>query len=506
MSTKPTAIIIGAGYGGMALANILGKAGYTVHVYEKNQKPGGRIAATIKDGFVFDVGPSWYLMPEVFDQYYSLFAASATERLDLIRFTPGYKVFFDDHEPVYIQGDVKQDRNVFESIESGAGDKLEGYVDRSSTAYELAVNYFLYSNFDRLRDLFKWPILRNAPSMLRLTFGSLHRYVSNIFRDQRLHQLLEYHMVFLGSSPFQAPAIYTLMSHLDYRSGVFYPKRGMLSLVDDMQALGKEYDIMYHYGVDVREISVSNGSATGITLADGTTHAADVVISNADLHHTETVLVPEQYRSFPEAHWAKRQSGPGALLLSLGVTGELPELIHHNLYFVDDWKGNFDAIYGNKRIPEHASIYICNPTKTDPSLAPDGHENVFILMPLPSGIDLSDKEQQELADRTIDQLADIAGIKDLRERITTQSIFGPRDFGDNYNAWQYNAFGGESHLLKQSVIFRTPNKSKKLDNLYYVGAGTLPGIGLPMCLISAEMTYKKIAGIKKSGPLEAEDF
>lgn len=488
----------------MALANILGKAGYTVNVYEKNPTAGGRITAIEQDGFVFDLGPSWYLMPEVFEQYYELFGESAEKRLDLIRFTPGYKVFFESHDSLTIQGNVEADREVFEQIEHGAGKKFEHYVAKSSLAYRLAVEYFLYNNFSRFRDVLKLPIIKEAPRMLGLTMSTLDRYVQGQFKDLRLRQLLEYHMVFLGSSPFQAPAIYTLMSHLDYCSGVFYPRRGMLSLVDDMKALGRAYDITYHYSKPVDKILLEGGSAVGVELEEGEQEFADIVISNADVHYTETHMLPATAQSYSSRYWQKRQPGPGALLVSLGVKGELPQLLHHNLYFVDDWRGNFADIYETKQIPRSASIYVCNPTKTDPALAPPGHENIFILLPIPAGVNMSTQEQEALARRAIASLSHMSQIPDLADRITTMNIFGPNDFKDRFNAWQFNAFGGESHLLSQSIIFRTANKSRKVKNLYYVGAGTAPGIGLPMCLIGAQLTYKRITGDKKAGPLSSE--
>lgn len=505
MSAK-TAIIIGAGYGGMATANLLAKAGYTVAIYEKNSHAGGRINAVKQNGYTFDIGPSWYLMPEIFEHYYELFGKSAQQRLDLIRFEPGYKVFFEHNDPLVINGNVSRDKVTFEAIEPGAGAALERYTAISSQTYHLSVQYFLYNNFQALRDILRWPIIKNIPRMLGMVFRNLDTYVSSYFRDQRLKQLLEYHMVFLGSSPFQAPAIYNLMSHLDYVSGVYYPRRGMLSVASDMQALGSELGVHYHFNQAVASIAVTDGRATGIILDDGTHLPADIVISNADLHHTETKLITPPYQSFPESYWAKRQPGPSALLVSVGVTGSLPTIQHHNLFFVDDWRGNFAAIYESKTIPEHASIYVCNPTKTDTSLAPRGHENLFFLIPLPSGVTLSEQQQIELTHTAIQSFASAAGIPDLSERIVEQSIFGPTDFMHHYNAWQYNAFGGESHLLRQSIVFRTPNQSRKVKNLYYVGAGTLPGIGLPMCLISAELTYKKIVGNRSAGPLTQGDF
>lgn len=502
--SKPRAIIIGAGYGGMALANILAKDGYKVDVYEKNATLGGRIAARKQDGFTFDLGPSWYLMPEVFEQYYSIFGHSATKRLDLVRFMPGYKVFFDNKPSVTIQGNLADDARLFEAIEPGAGRKLERYVAKSSLAYELAVKYFLYNNHFRLRDVLKLPVIKHAAQMIGLTMTTLDTYVQRSFKDLRLRQLLEYHMVFLGSSPFQAPAIYTLMSHLDFKSGVFYPKKGMLSLVDDMQTLGSSYDITYHTKTPVQRILTEDNTAAGVVLADGREERADVVVSNADLHFTETALLPKKLQSFPERYWEKRQPGPGALLISLGIEGELPELLHHNLYFVNEWRENFAAIYEDKKIPDNASMYVCNPTKTDPSLAPKGQENIFILLPIPAGITMIDSEQKALTKRAIANLGSMIDTPDFANRISSMHVFGPNDFTSQFNAWQSNAFGGESHLLSQSIRFRTPNKSRKVKNLYYVGAGTLPGIGLPMCLIGAQLTYKRIVGSKKPGPLNEE--
>lgn len=500
------AVIIGAGYGGLALANLLAKAGYEVAVYEKNPSAGGRIQAVKQDGFTFDLGPSWYLMPEIFEQYYQLFDRSAETELDLVRFSPGYKVWSEGHEPLIIQGDIDKDMATFEAIESGAGEKLQRYVTRSSQVYEVAVKHALYNNFTRVSDVLQWPLLRQLPTMLPLVWRTLDAHVSRWFRDLRLKQLLEYHMVFLGSSPFQAPAVYSLMSHLDFRSGVYYPRRGMLELADSMERLGKSLGVKYHYNSPVKQIVLDGHQATGVDLMNGERIAADLVISAADIHHTETKLLPTTARSYSEKYWQKRQPGPGALLVSLGIKGKLSNLYHHNLYFVKNWRENFAAIYETHTVPEHASLYVCNPTKTDPSLAPSGHENLFVLLPLPAGVTLTPQQEAVCVKKIVKILTEMSGESDLPKRIVSRLIYSPEQFGEQFNAWQYNAFGGESHLLRQSVIFRTRNRSKKVPNLYYVGAGTLPGIGLPMCLISAQLTYKRIMGNRRRGPLTKEDI
>lgn len=502
---KKKAVIIGAGYGGLALANLLAKAGHEVAIYEKNPSAGGRIQVVKQNGFTFDLGPSWYLMPEIFEQYYQLFGRSAKTELDLVRFSPGYKVWSEGYEPLIIQGDVDKDMTTFEAIEPGAGKKLQRYVARSSQVYEVAVKHALYNNFTQFSDVLQWPLLRQLPTMLPLVWRTLDAHVSRRFRNLRLKQLLEYHMVFLGSSPFQAPAVYSLMSHLDFRSGVYYPRRGMLELVNSMERLGRSLGAAYHYNSPVKQIVLDSHQATGIELVNGERIAADLVISAADIHHTETKLLPPAARSYSEKYWQKRQPGPGALLVSLGIKGKLSNLHHHNLYFVKNWRENFAAIYETGTVPEHASLYVCNPSKTHPELAPIGHENLFVLLPLPAGVTLTPEQELVCTDKIIKILGEMTREPDLPRRVVSQLIYGPGQFGEQFNAWQYNAFGGESHLLRQSVMFRTRNRSKKVPNLYYVGAGTLPGIGLPMCLISAQLTYKRITRNHRHGPLAKED-
>jgi len=502
---KKKAVIIGAGYGGLALANLLAKAGHEVAIYEKNPSAGGRIQVVKQNGFTFDLGPSWYLMPEIFEQYYQLFGRSAKTELDLVRFSPGYKVWSEGYEPLIIQGDVDKDMTTFEAIEPGAGKKLQRYVARSSQVYEVAVKHALYNNFTQFSDVLQWPLLRQLPTMLPLVWRTLDAHVSRRFRNLRLKQLLEYHMVFLGSSPFQAPAVYSLMSHLDFRSGVYYPRRGMLELVNSMERLGRSLGAAYHYNSPVKQIVLDSHQAAGIELVNGERIAADLVISAADIHHTETKLLPPAARSYSEKYWQKRQPGPGALLVSLGIKGKLSNLHHHNLYFVKNWRENFAAIYETGTVPEHASLYVCNPSKTHPELAPIGHENLFVLLPLPAGVTLTPEQELVCTDKIIKILGEMTREPDLPKRVVSQLIYGPEQFGEQFNAWQYNAFGGESHLLRQSVMFRTRNRSKKVPNLYYVGAGTLSGIGLPMCLISAQLTYKRITRNHRHGPLAKED-
>lgn len=494
-------IIIGGGYGGLATANLFAKAGDEVIVIEKNQQLGGRAGQIEQDGFRFDTGPSWYLMPEVFQSYYNLFGINAQKELSLTRLDPGYKVFFDAAPPLTIAGNVAVDAATFESIETGAGKKLEAYVRESTRIYELSVNEILYNTYQSKSWFLHRNVLKALPQFSRMATRSLDAYISTQFHDQRLKQVLEYHSVFLGTSPYEAPAIYSLMSTLDFASGVYYPKQGIYSLVESLVRLGKKLGVTYRTNSPVQSIEIKDGTARGVHLSDGETISADIVISNADLHHTETQLIETHYQSYPEAYWKKRQPGPSALLISLGIKGLLPELTHHNLSFVDEWRENFEAIYDSHTIPERPSLYVCKPSHTDASTAPKGHENLFILVPLPAGLDLNATQRDTLITQSIAKVAELAKAPDLADRIVSQHIVEPATFAEQFNAWEYNALGGQSHLLSQSAFFRTRNQSKKVKNLYYVGAGTNPGIGLPMCLISAELVYKLVEGITSSGPL-----
>jgi phytoene desaturase len=497
---KKRVVIIGAGVGGLATANLLAKAGYEVAVYEKNSSPGGRAGILEIDGFRFDTGPSWYLMPEVFSHYFSLFGKRVDDELDLVRLAPAYKVFFENAQPVTITSDSDKDAATFEKIEPGAGEKLKKYVKKGNEIYRLSLEHFLYTNFSSLSDLMKKDIIKRGPTMARLALMPINNYVAQYVNDQRLRQILEYPMVFLGSSPFSAPAIYSLMSALDFQEGVFYPKRGLYTIIDRLVSIGKELGVTYHYDSPVERILAKGKKAEGILLENDERVDADIVISNADLHFTETKLLDASHRSYPAAYWAKKEAGPSALLMYLGVKGSLPQLEHHNLFFTDDWKRNFDDIFTTKKVPFPASLYICKPSATDASVAPKNHENVFVLVPLPSDPNVSKKQLVTIADEYLTQIEDKLGIPDLKSRIVVKKLFGPQDFATAYNAWQGTALG-PSHILQQSAFFRTRNKSRRVQNLYYVGGFTAPGIGLPMCLISAELVYKRLAGDKRGGPI-----
>lgn len=493
-------VIIGAGIGGLATAALLAKAGFDVTVLEKHATAGGRAGQLLRDGFRFDTGPSWYLMPEVFEHFYELLDEKVGDHLDLTRLTPAYKVFFEHQPPVIITSDIDRDAATFELIERGAGRSLRRYITKGDQIYRLSLDHFLYSNFASLKDFFKKPIIGNGLQMLQLAVTPIHTYVGQFVRDRRLKQILEYPMVFLGTSPFSAPAIYSLMSALDFKEGVFYPRHGMYTIIESLVNIGTTLGVKFRFDAPVNSIDAVSPVASGVTLDSGETIAADIVISNADLHFTETALLEKKWQTYPESYWQGKEASPSAILVYIGVSGHIPEFEHHNLLFVDSWKDNFNAIYRSKTAPEPASIYISKSSTTDPTAAPQGHENIFVLIPFPAGVSVDKTAQARLVDTYLAQIKVMTGV-DLHSRAMTIETFGPDDFSARYSSWQSSMLG-QSHKLTQSAFFRTPNKSKKLTNLYYVGGNTTPGIGLPMCLIGAELVYKRLAGDKRGGRVE----
>lgn len=514
-------VVIGGGVAGLATAALLAHDGHDVHLLEQNAELGGRAGLWEKDGFRFDTGPSWWLMPEVFDHFFRMVGTSTVEQLDLVDLDPGYRVFFEDHaDPIDIGPDAAANQELFESIEPGAGGRLAAYLASARQVYDLAVQQFLYTSFESVAAFTGRRLLGNGPRLAALLSRSLESHVGARFTDRRLRQVLGYPAVFLGSSPDRAPAMYHLMSWLDLADGVRYPQGGFTRLVEAMAGVARDRGAVLRGGCTVTAIETRPrpgrfgriATVAGVRYLDENgveqTIDADVVVGAADLHHVETTLLPDALQTYPESWWEKAVSGPGAVLVNLGVRGALPELAHHSLFFTTDWKTNFDAIFEEPtQVPDPASIYVCRPSATDPSVAPDGTENLFVLVPVPAdpgigrgGVDgAGDALVEEVADRAVALVAAWAGVPDLADRVVVRRTVGPGDFVDDLNSWKGGALG-PAHVLRQSAFFRAGNTSRKVAGLYYAGYGTVPGIGLPMCLISAELVLKRLRGDRSTGP------
>lgn len=509
-------IVVGGGIAGLATACLLAGDGHPVTVLERNERVGGRAGTWAPEGWVFDTGPSWYLMPETFDHFFAMLGTSTDRELELTRLDPAYRVYStpgDDGpaDPVdVITGDGPAER-LFERLEPGSGPRLRRYLRSATRAYRAALAAFLYNRFSSVRDLTHPRVLAALPAVLPLLGRSLWSYAAARFRHPVLRQILGYPAVFLGASPFRAPALYHLMSHLDLRDGVRWPRGGFTGVVRALTRLAEREGVEIRTGCEVTAITSRAGRAESVTyLQAGREHTlrAPIIVSAADEHHTETELLAPEDRTYGNRRWSRQVSGPGAVLVLLGVRGQLPQLAHHTLFFTEDWRENFAAIFGpHARVPDPASIYVCRASATD-DVAPPGHENLFVLVPVPpdpgigrGGEDgAGDALVEQTADRVIQQIAEWAGIPDLAERIVLRRTIGPGDFEADYHAFRGSALG-PAHTLGQSAFLRGRTVSRRVGGLYYAGSTTVPGVGVPMCLISAELVLKAVRGRGGPGPL-----
>ena len=514
--TQKTAIVVGGGIAGLASAAILAKSGMKVQLFEAREKVGGRAYIWQKDGFTFDMGPSWYLMPDAFDQFFKLMGTTAAKELDLVRLDPAYQTIFEGQpEPVMIYENLAKNLATFEAIEPGSAAALQRYLDSAEDAYKLASRHFLYTNFQNMKSFVHKDVVKRAGRFIKHLLTPLDTFAGKHVKDARLRKILNFPAVFLGASPFDTPSMYHLMTHIDMNVGVFYPQGGLYTVIEAVERLAKAHGVEIHTNSPVNKIEVGDdGAVRGVRVGEAH-YEADVVIANADLHFVETQLLEPKYQTLPEKWWKNKVPGPSALLLYLGVKGRIETLDHHTLLYAEDWTKNFDEVFhkadGKRKVPNPASLYICAPSKTDPSVAPKDHENIFVLVPAaadPSigrgGIDRAgDPAFEAEADRIIEQIADWCKIPDLAERIVVRRTMGPQNFVEELNAWSGTALG-MAHTLKQSAFFRPKNKSAKVKGLYYAGHHSIPGIGLPMCLIGAELVYKRLVDDRSAGPIEHE--
>lgn len=526
--------IIGAGVAGLASAALLAREGHRVTVLERADAVGGRAGTWREGGFTFDTGPSWWLMPECFEHFFTLLGERLEDHLELVPLDPAYRVFGEGaDEPLDVRSGRERAIALFDSVEPGAGARLADYLDSAAQTYDMATRRFLYTTFSRIPPAALVELLPQVPRLARLLLESLHGKAARTVQDRRLQQILGYPAVFLAATPRTAPSLYHLMSAMDLADAVRYPLGGFTRFVEVLARLAQEQGARLRTGVEVTRIrTASRGPlrrplVTGLELrrADGTEEQLDLdlVVSAADLHHTETVLLPPELRGGAERRWAATTSGPGAVLALLGVESPLPQLAHHSLFFTEDWDRTFSEIFdGAPAVPDPASLYVCRPSATDPGTAPRGMENLFILIPVspdaPAQVGAPPEEQASIGaggvdgagdarveaavDRAIAQISDWAQIPDLSSRIRVRRTIGPADFARDFHAWRGNALG-PAHTRGQSAFLRGSNRSRRADGLLFAGATSVPGVGVPMCLISAENVLKRVRGDRSDGPLPA---
>lgn len=479
---KHTAIVIGSGFAGTAAATTLASKGYSVTLVEKNDEPGGRARVWRKDGFTFDMGPSWYWMPEVFERYFARFGETVRARYDLVRLDPSYQVIFGKDERWSIPAGVPALKELFERIEPGAGAALDRFLAEARVKYDLGMNELVYrpalSWGEFIRPDVVGGVLRSA------VFGSLRKHVTAHFKDPRLRMLLEFPVLFLGASPDRTPALYSLMNYADMALGTWYPMGGMGRIVDAMVRVARAQGVDVRTGVGVERVLVENGKVSGVRTSVGDLRA-DIVVAAADYHHVERDLLEPEHRSYPEQYWTGRVLAPSSLLFYLGFNTRLPDLRHHNLFFDASLDDHAREIYDDPRWPSRPLMYICAPSKTDPSVAPPGHENVFALIPIAPGLHDTEDIRGHYRDLVLNKLAALVG-KDIRPHLVLERSYCINDFKSDYNAYRGNAYG-LANTLKQTAVLKPRMKSRRVKGLYFAGQLTVPGPGVPPSLISGQV-------------------
>jgi phytoene desaturase len=517
-------VVVGGGIGGLLTAAQVARGGAQVTLLERHDQLGGRAGRLQVDGFTFDTGPSWYFMPEVIEHAFALLGRQVP--LDLVELDPVYRLFAEPppgrrSDPFDLVADPQARAAAFDAIEPGAGAAIARYTEQAGLAYRMALDHFLYTTFADLGRLAAPDLLGHLGELAGLLRHTLAERIATTVQHPVLRQVLGYHAVFLGSSPYRVPALYSLMSHLDLGQGVRYPRGGMYRLVEALVQAARAEGVQVRTGANVSGIVVQpvgrsarrprqRGRAVGVRLADGELVPAEIVVAGTDRHHTETVLLDPRYAELPEPYWQRHGPGISALLVMAGVRGPLPELAHHSLFFTADWPANFEAILGEGastpagrlRVPQVGSLYVSRPSATDPDLAPPGHETLFVLVPFPAdpGIGVDRTEVETQADRYLDQIGAWAGIDGLRSRVVTRRVVAPADLAAELSAWRGTALGME-HTLRQSAMLRPGGASARVPNLLHVGAGTAPGVGIPMVAISAELAVKRLLGERSTHPL-----
>ncbi|WP_336343687.1 phytoene desaturase family protein [Halalkalicoccus ordinarius] len=501
--SEQSVAVIGSGFGGLSTACYLADAGADVHVLEKNESLGGRASRLESDGFRFDMGPSWYLMPDVFERFFDEFGRSPDDYYGTERLDPHYRIFFKgnegprpsrstediearpDGDRVDVSSDLESTKETFEAYEDGAGEALERYLEKSELNYEVGMEHFVYEDRPRFRDWVDLDVLRNARGLSLI--GSMQDHVEDYFEHPKLQQIMQYTLVFLGGSPNNTPALYNLMSHVDFNLGVYYPEGGIGGVVDGIAELGEELGVTYHTDQPVEAIE---GRAGGFKVEARDTFLPDLVVSDADYAHTELDLLPSEKRQYSEEYWESRTYAPSAFLLYLGVEGDVDPLAHHTLVLPPDWEEHFSQIFDEPEWPEDPAYYLCVPSETDDEVAPEGHSNLFALVPVAPGLEDTPEIRERYRDLVLDDVAEHTDVE-LRDRIVFEERFTIDDFAERYNSMHGSALG-LAHTLDQTAVFRPPHRSKAVDGLYFTGSYTTPGIGVPMCLISGQLTAEAV--------------
>lgn len=486
MNSHKKIAIIGAGYSGLSSACYLAKAGYQVTVYEKHDQVGGRARTYTEDGFVFDMGPSWYWMPDVFEKFFSDFGKKVSDYYELKRLDPGYRVFYKD-DSIDVPATLESLFALFEKHEPGSSNNLKRFLKEAEYKYNVGINDLVQKPGINLSELLD---IRLITGIFRLdVFNSMSAHVRKLFKNEKLIQLLEFPVLFLGALPQNTPALYSLMNYADLSLGTWYPMGGMQKIAQGMYQLAIELGVKFETKADITQIIVENKLAKNIQTTTSR-FEFDGLISSADYHFTEQKLLAKEHRKYSEKYWNSRKMAPSSLIYYIGVKGKIDNLLHHNLFFDEDFQIHSKEIYTTPKWPEKPLFYVCCPSKTDPEVAPVNHENLFILIPIAPDL----KDTQEIRDHylkvVLARLKEKTGF-DVAANLVHLKSYAPSNFISDYNAFKGNAYGLANTLL-QTAHLKPSIRNKKVKNMFYTGQLTVPGPGVPPSIISGKLAAEQI--------------
>lgn len=481
---KKNIAIIGSGFSSLASACYLAKAGNNVTIYEKNDTIGGRARQLKKEGFTFDIGPTWYWMPDVFEQFFKDFEKKPSDYYELTKLSPAYQVYFGVNDCVTIADNLDAIKQTFEELESGSGKELEKFIEEAKNNYNIAIKDLVYRPGESPLELVTFETVKKLNQFL----GTISNDVRKKFKNKRLVQILEFPVLFLGAKPSNTPSFYNFMNYADFGLGTFYPKNGMYSVVQAMETLAKEIGVKIITKANVEKIETENGRASAL-IVNGNFINTDVILSGADYHHSESLL-DKKHRAYSENYWSRKTFAPSSLLFYVGFDKKIENVEHHSLFFDVDFDIHAQDIYDNPKWPEEPLFYASFPSKTDSECAPEGKEAGIFLIPLAPGLIDTPELREKYFEKIITRLEKLTQ-QDIKSNIIFKESFCVNDFIKEYNSYKGNAYGMANTLL-QTAFLRPKLRSKKVKDLYFTGQLTVPGPGVPPSLISGKLAAQLI--------------